>query len=673
MAAAAEVLGRNTNSSNSPNRSEITRETNPDVLVSKSSSKDRAPTIENTIHEGSTSMTLVKEKAHLYANMMADYGELDDTDQDSPPEFEKFWKATQENPLDFNAWIDLLQFIEHEGHMPSARKAFNAFFIRYPYCYGYWKKYVDLERRSGFCSKAEEVCLQALQMFPLSLDLWIHYINFLRETLNMNLKESTEKIRSAFESATLAAGTDFRSDRLWEMYVNWEKEQGNLKAVTAIYDRLLRIPTQLYSSHFERFKEHVASHPPRKILSIEEFLRLRTQVVSTHTTSKTEEVQDGSLPEDAPPGIDSTAKDFAEQEQKVRELLIAERQAVFQNNEIEVSKRWNFEEAIKRPYFHVKPLDRAQLRNWQNYLDFEIANGSHERVIVLFERCMIACTLYEDFWCKYTKYMEKLSEEGTRNVFQRACEVHLPRRPNIHLLWATFEEQHGNRQEARRILENLEQLVPGLAMVRLRRASLERRAGNMEAAESLLREAVQYSQGTPLHAFYSIKLARQLLRVQKNLGRARKVLLDAIEKEPENGKLHMNLLELEFSADVRQNEGNILQCINGALSSNLPPEMRKIFSQRRLEFHENFGTTIQRDSAESEEKKAKTEDGLAVTHSVMSPSVCATTGMSSMPNSMTGDVMNNQNSYNYSAWYQQHYGSYGYPSTWNYNQYYSSS
>lgn len=27
---------------------------------------------------------------------------------------------------------------------------------------------------------------------------------------------------------------------------------------------------------------------------------------------------------------------------------------------------------IKRPYFHVKPLDRLQLRAWHSYLDWEI-------------------------------------------------------------------------------------------------------------------------------------------------------------------------------------------------------------------------------------------------------------------------------------------------------------
>jgi hypothetical protein len=40
------------------------------------------------------------------------------------------------------------------------------------------------------------------------------------------------------------------------------------------------------------------------------------------------------------------------------------------------------------------------LKNWREYLDWEIQNGTHERVVVLFERCMIACALYEDFWMK---------------------------------------------------------------------------------------------------------------------------------------------------------------------------------------------------------------------------------------------------------------------------------
>jgi pre-mRNA-processing factor 39 len=37
----------------------------------------------------------------------------------------------------------------------------------------------------------------------------------------------------------------------------------------------------------------------------------------------------------------------------------------------ELQKRLAFEQRIKRPYFHVKPLDETQLTNWHAYLDFE--------------------------------------------------------------------------------------------------------------------------------------------------------------------------------------------------------------------------------------------------------------------------------------------------------------
>ena len=56
---------------------------------------------------------------------------------------------------------------------------------------------------------------------------------------------------SLFERAMAAAGLDFRSDKLWEMYMKWEKENGDLHRVTALYDRLLTIPTQHYRHHFD--------------------------------------------------------------------------------------------------------------------------------------------------------------------------------------------------------------------------------------------------------------------------------------------------------------------------------------------------------------------------------------------------------------------------------------
>ncbi|XP_069178524.1 repetitive organellar protein-like [Procambarus clarkii] len=74
---------------------------------------------------------------------------------------------------------------------------------------------------------------------------------------------------------------------------------------------------------------------------------------------------------------------------------------------------------IKRPYFHVKPLDKRQIKNWNDYLDFEISEGDPLRIIPLFERCLVSCALYEDFWCRYALYMEK----HTQNVLSEKEEV----------------------------------------------------------------------------------------------------------------------------------------------------------------------------------------------------------------------------------------------------------
>lgn len=53
-----------------------------------------------------------------------------------------------------------------QNQLPAARRAFDAFFARYPYCYGYWKKYADMERRFGCARQAEEVPGGALPPSP---------------------------------------------------------------------------------------------------------------------------------------------------------------------------------------------------------------------------------------------------------------------------------------------------------------------------------------------------------------------------------------------------------------------------------------------------------------------------------------------------------------------------
>jgi len=56
-----------------------------------------------------------------------------------------------------------------------------------------------------------------------------------------------------FERAATDAGLEFRSDKLWEMYVDWWRERRTRESVmkmASVLDRLLQTPTQHYKRHF---------------------------------------------------------------------------------------------------------------------------------------------------------------------------------------------------------------------------------------------------------------------------------------------------------------------------------------------------------------------------------------------------------------------------------------
>lgn len=57
---------------------------------------------------------------------------------------------------------------------------------------------------------------------------------------------------SVFDRAIQNCGLDFRSVKIWELYIAWESGQGRQRHVTAVYDKLLALPTKDLLIHFER-------------------------------------------------------------------------------------------------------------------------------------------------------------------------------------------------------------------------------------------------------------------------------------------------------------------------------------------------------------------------------------------------------------------------------------
>ena len=78
----------------------------------------------------------------------------------------------------------------------------------------------------------------------------------------------------------------------------------------------------------------------------------------------------------------------------------------------------------------MKPLDQKQLRVWDQYLDWQVAENDHQRTVVLFERCLIPCALYEQFWAKYARYLERAHKEG-RDRMESSVEMEEPSQGDI--------------------------------------------------------------------------------------------------------------------------------------------------------------------------------------------------------------------------------------------------
>ena len=63
------------------------------------------------------------------------------------------------------------------------------------------------------------------------------------------------------------------------------------------------------------------------------------------------------------------------------------------------------------------------------------------------------------------------------------------------------------------MLDNIEAVVPGLAMVQCRRIGLRRRQGQFKEAQDLYQKCIDEAEDVAVGSFYSIKYARYLSKV----------------------------------------------------------------------------------------------------------------------------------------------------------------
>ncbi|PSS14054.1 Pre-mRNA-processing factor like [Actinidia chinensis var. chinensis] len=505
-------------------------------------------------------------------------------------EEERLWSIVGANSGDFNVWTALIEETEKmsEGNILKIRKVYDTFLAEFPLCYGYWKKYADHEARLGSIEKVVEVYEQAVQGVTYSVDIWLHYCVFA-----INTYGDPETIRRLFERGLAYVGTDYLSFPLWDKYIEYEYMQQDWSRLALIYTRILENPNQQLDRYFNSFKELAGSRPLSELTAEE-----AAATAAVKSESKDQEIEGEAHPtaiEQSPKPVSSGLTEAEELEK-----YIAIREEMFEKAKEFDSKIIDFETAIRRPYFHVRPLNVAELENWHNYLDFIEGVDNFNKVVKLYERCLIACANYPEYWIRYVLCMEACgSMDLANNALARATQVFVKRQPEIHLFAAQFKEHSGEIPGARAAYQLVNtEISPGLLEAIIKHANMEHRLGNLEDACSVYEQAIaiekgkEHSQSLP---FLFAQYSRFLYLVSSNVEKAREVLVQVHE----NVELTKPLLEALIHLESIQQPPKRIEYLDSLVEKFIVPSPdnlnitsvseREELSSIYLEFLDLFG------------------------------------------------------------------------------------
>jgi pre-mRNA-processing factor 39 len=262
------------------------------------------------------------------------------------------------------------------------------------------------------------------------------------------------------------------------------------------------------------------------------------------TLQKQIDLENQGLPEKAP----------LELERQIRQSLHQYFYDIHTRVQQDVHSRWAYEQAIKRAYFHVTELEPTELENWRRYLDFEENQGDFQRTSFLYERCLIACALYDEFWLRYARWMfSQGKEEDTRLIYTRASCIFVPiSAPTVRLNWARFEEKLGRTSVARDIYVAILDQAPGHKETLISLANIERRQEGNDAAVRLLEEYISQSDNQ-IGGILAAEQVRILWQCKGAVDEARQVFQDKHDKFLDSQEFWLNYMQFEAaqpSADM---------------------------------------------------------------------------------------------------------------------------
>ncbi|KAI1500122.1 pre-mRNA-processing factor 39 [Biscogniauxia marginata] len=472
---------------------------------------------------------------------MSDFNQFGSADEENV-EIKKLTLEVEADIDNFEAWEKLIRACEaQEGGLnrnssPQAlatlRDVYDRFLLKFPLLFGYWKKYADLEFNISGPESAEMIYERGCASITNCVDLWASYCSFKMETTH-----TPHLVRELFERAATSVGLDFLAHPFWDSYIEYEERQEAHDKIFAILLRVLHIPMHQYARYYERLRLLAHARPLKELADAETLARFRAEVEEASAFA----------------GVPRTE---LEVEREIRGKADAMYYEIFQRTQDETSKRWTYESEIKRPYFHVTELENSQIANWRKYLDFEEAEGDFARTTFLYERSVITCALYDEFWFRYARWMSAQAgkEEEVRHIYMRASALFVPvSRPGIRLQWAYFEESCGRVDVARDIHEAILMQLPDCVEVIVSWANLERRQNGLDAAIQVYKSQIDAPHVSIFtKAVLVTRWAFLLWKIKGSVEEARTVFLRNVQWYADSRHFWQKWLEFELEQPTKE-------------------------------------------------------------------------------------------------------------------------
>lgn len=365
----------------------------------------------------------------------------------------------------------------------------------------------------------------------------------------------------------------------WDKYIEYEERLEATDEIFKILSRIIHIPLHQYARYFERYRTIAAKR------NVEE---LAPSVVSSRILAEI--------------GREGQNKPPAEQERELRTRIDAYHMEIFNRTQAETTNRWTYEQEIKRPYYHVTELDDAQLSNWRKYLEFEEGEGDYERTKFLYERCLVTCANYEEFWYRYARWTlaqmdkdETVRNEEVRNIYRRACNIYVYiSKPEIRLHYARFEESLGKADTAIEIHDAILVNIPDHLDTIISLVNTYRRSEGVDVALAKLRDYTK-SAGYPIKGALIAEEARLVWKVKGDPDGARRILNSNQQHAVECPRFWISFLNFERTQPTSEEQEaachqRMKTIINDVrFKTRLPPTTIAELSSSYLQYLEERG------------------------------------------------------------------------------------